>query len=83
MPPLAAAVQVTPMNTGAAAVAVSAALAVGWYIAKLHSAQGDLRSARARLAGALKAIWAARRVAVVVGVVGIVLVDLWFRGKGR
>lgn len=82
MPPLAAA-PVTSMNTGAAAVAVSAALALGWYVAKLHSAQNDLRSARARLAGALRAIWAARRVAAVVVVVGVVLVDLWFRGKGR
>ena len=80
---LAAAVQVTTMNTGAAAVAVTAALALGWYISKLHTANGDVTSARARLAGALKAVWAARRVGAVVVVVGIVLVDLWVRGKGR
>ena len=40
-------------------------------------------SARARLANAVRMMWATRRALVVVVIVGVVLVDLWFRGKGR
>lgn len=74
---------VTQMSTGAAAVAVSAALFAGWYVSKWHTAELDEISARRRLANALKVMWAGRRAAVGIAIGVVVLVDLWFRGKGR
>jgi hypothetical protein len=71
------------MTAGAAVLAIWAALLAGWYAAKWHTAETDEISARARLANAVKGMWAARRVLAVVVVIAIVLVDLWFRGKGR
>ena len=71
------------MSTGAAAVAVTAALAIGWHVAKWHTAEHDEISARNRLANAVKVMWASRRALGVVAIIGFVLVNMWFRGKGR
>jgi hypothetical protein len=74
---------VSQMSTGAAAVGIAAALAIGWYVSKWHTAELDEISARRRLANAVKVMWAGRRALLVVVILGVVLVDLWFRGKGR
>ena len=80
---LAAARMVTEISSGAVALAVSAALFLGWYGAKWHTAEKDEISARARLANAVKVMWAGRRALAVVVVLCAVLLDIWFRGKGR
>jgi hypothetical protein len=74
---------VTEISAGTAAIAVTAALAAGWYVAKWHTAELDEISVRARLAGAVRLVWAARKAMAVVVVAGVILVDLWFKGKGR
>jgi hypothetical protein len=74
---------VTEMSTGAAAIAITAALALGLYFGRWLQAEQDEIAARTRLANAVKVMWGARRVLVVVAIVGGVLVDLWFRGQGR
>jgi hypothetical protein len=75
--------EVTEISTGAAAIAVTAALAIGWYAARWLRAERDEIQARARLAEAVRLMWAARRAAVAVVIIGGVLADLWFRGQGR
>jgi hypothetical protein len=74
---------VTEMSTGAAALAISAALALGLYFGRWQRAERDEIRARAGLAEAVRLMWAARRVLVVVVIIAGVLVDLWFRGQGR
>jgi hypothetical protein len=74
---------VTEMSTGAAAIAITVALAVGFYFARWLRAERDEMGARASLANAVRVMWHSRRVVAVVAVIGIVLVDLWFRGQGR
>jgi hypothetical protein len=74
---------VTEMSTGAAALAISAALALGFYFARFLQAEADEISLRNRLAAAVKVMWRARGALVVVVVIGWLLVDLWFRGQGR
>jgi hypothetical protein len=74
---------VTSMSTGAAAIAVAAALALGIYGGRWWLAEKDEISARNRLANAVKVMWGGRRALLVVVVVCWVFVDLWFRGKGR
>jgi hypothetical protein len=74
---------VTEMSTGAAAIAITAALAVGFYFAKWLQAERDEISLRSRLNAAIRIMWHTRRVLVGVVVVGGVLLDLWFRGQGR
>jgi hypothetical protein len=71
------------MNAGAAVLGIWIALVLGWYAAKWHTAETDEISARNRLANAVRVMWAARRVLIVTVVIGVVLADLWFRGKGR
>lgn len=74
---------VLEMSTGAASIAITVALAVGWYAAKWHRAELDEIRARASLATAVRVMWAARWVILGVGFVGWVVSDLWFHGKGR
>ena len=67
-----------------AAVTVVAALSAlgGWYGRGLWQATQDVTAARARLAGALRAVWAARRIAVVVAFAIAVAADWWMRKHG-
>ena len=74
---------VTEMSTGAATLAIVAALALGFYTARWLRAERDEQGARASLAGAVGAMWRARRVMAWVVIAGAVLLDVWFRGKGR
>lgn len=74
---------VKEISTGAAAIAITAALALGWYGAWWWIAEHNEITARERLAKAVRLMWFTRRALVVVVIVGVVLVDLWFRGKGR
>jgi uncharacterized protein HemX len=74
---------VTEMSTGAATVAISAALALGFYFARWLQAERDEISLRSRLNAAIKVMWSARRALVVVVILVWLLSDLWFRGQGR
>jgi len=80
---LALARSVKEISTGAAAIAITAALALGWYGARWWIAEHDEMSARARLANAGRWMWARRRGLVVMVILGVVLVTLCFHGKGR
>jgi hypothetical protein len=74
---------VTEMSTGAAAIAITAALALGLYFGRWLQAEQDEISLRARLAAAVKVMWRARGALAVVVVIVWLLSDLWFRGQGR
>lgn len=71
------------MSTGAATLAISAALALGFYFARWLQAERDEISLRSRLNAAIRIMWHSRRVLVGVVVIGGLLLDLWFRGQGR
>ena len=58
------------------------ALWAGWYGHRLLTTTQDLRAARNRLRGALRAVWAARRIALVVGFVIVIAADVWMRKHG-
>jgi hypothetical protein len=80
---LALAHSVKEISTGAAAIAITAALALGWYGAWWWIAEHNEITARQRLENAVRLMWATRRAVVVAVIAGVVLVDLWFRGKGH
>jgi hypothetical protein len=67
----------------AAAVAVIVALLGGWYGRMWLEREGDRRVTRTRAANAMKAVWKARGVIVVVGIVVAVTVNMWLHGRGR
>jgi hypothetical protein len=67
----------------AAAVAVIVALLAGWYGRMWLEREGDRRVTRTRAANAMKAVWKARGVIVVVGIVVAVTVNMWLHGRGR
>ena len=58
------------------------ALWAGWYGHRLLTTTQDLRAARNRLRGALRAVWAARRIALFVAAVIAVAADVWMRKHG-
>ena len=66
------------------AVTVVAALAVlgGWYGRGLRQAILDVAAARARLAGALKALWKARWIFAGVAFAIAIAADWWMRKHG-
>lgn len=74
---------VTEMSTGAAAVAISAALALGFYFARWLQAERDEISLRTRLAAAVRIMWRSRGALAVAVIIVWLLSDLWFRGQGR
>jgi hypothetical protein len=74
---------VTEMSTGAAALAISAALAIGFYFARWLQAERDEISLRNRLNAAIRIMWHSRWALAVVVIIGWLLTDLWFRGQGR
>jgi hypothetical protein len=71
------------MSAGAAVLAIWAALLVGWYAARWWIYEKDEIAAGQRHDRAKAVMWAARRVLAVAVIIGVVLVGLWFRGKGR
>lgn len=71
------------MSTWTAAVLITAALALGIYGARWWLAEHDEIAARARLANAVKVMWAARRALGLAVVAGVVVVGMWMHGKGR
>ena len=80
---LAAVPEVSTISTWGAAVAITLALAAGFYVAQWLRAERDEQRARAALAEAVRLMWAARRVLLVVGVIAWVMVHLWFRSHGN
>ena len=73
---------VGPVSIYVAFVIGVLALFGGWFGHRLLTATQDLRAARNRLRGALRAVWAARRVALVVGFVIVIAADVWMRKHG-
>ena len=71
------------VTIGAAFVFGVVAFFAGWHARKWRYAESDLRSARSRLAGAMKAAWRARAwwAGAAILVWGIAL--MWTQGKGR
>ena len=67
----------------AAAVAVIVALLAGWYGRMWREREADRRVMRTRGANARKAVWKARWVIVVVGIVVAATVNMWLHGRGR
>jgi hypothetical protein len=75
--------EVSTISTWGAAVAITIALAAGFYGAVWLRAERDEVRARAGLAEAVRLMWAARRVLAVVGVIVWVMVHLYFRSHGN
>jgi protein-S-isoprenylcysteine O-methyltransferase Ste14 len=66
-----------------AVVVVIVALLVGWYGRMWREREGDRSVTRTRAANARRAVWQARWVIVVVGIVVAVTVDVLLHGGGR
>jgi heme/copper-type cytochrome/quinol oxidase subunit 2 len=66
----------------AAAVAVIVALLVGWYGRMWREREADRSVMRTRAANARKAVWKARWVIVVVGIVVVATVDVLLHDGG-
>jgi len=71
------------MTTGAALIAIVAALVLGYYFAQWRRSEGSLRSAKTLAGGAGKAVWKARRNLLLTGLAIAVLIYLWSHGLGR
>ena len=67
----------------AAAVAVIVALLAGWYGRMWREREGDRSVTRTRAANARKAVWHARWVIVVMGIVVLAIIDMLLHGGGR
>jgi len=71
------------MTTGAALIAIVAALVLGYYFAQWRRSEGSLRSAKTLAGGARKAVWKARRNLLLTGLAIAVLIYVWSHGLGR
>ena len=71
------------MSTGAALIAIVAALVLGYYFAQWRRSEGSLRSAKTLADGAGKAVWKARGKLLLTGLAVVVLIYLWNHGLGR
>jgi len=67
----------------AAAVAVIIAALAGWYGRMWREREGDRSVTRTRAANARKAVWHARWVIVVMGIVVLAIIDVLLHGGGR
>ena len=67
----------------AAAVAVIVALLAGWYGRMWREREGDRSITRTRAGNARKAVWHARWVIVVMGIVVLAIIDVLLHGGGR
>ena len=71
------------MSTGAALIAIVAALVLGYYFAQWRRSEGSLRSAKGLVDGAGKAVWKARGKLLLTGLAIVVFIYLWNHGMGR
>ena len=71
------------MSTGAALIAIVAALVLGYYFAQWRRSEGSLKSAKTLVDGAGKAVWKARGKLLLTGLAIAVLIYLWNHGLGR
>ena len=71
------------MSTGAALIAIVAALVLGYYFAQWRRSEGSLRSAKTLADGAGKSVWKARRNLLLTGLAVGFLIYLWSHGLGR
>ena len=71
------------MSTGAALIAIVAALVLGYYFAQWRRSEGSLKSAKGLVDGAGKAVWKARGKLLLTGLAIVVLIYLWNHGLGR
>ena len=71
------------MSTGAALIAILAALVLGYYFAQWRRSEGSLKSAKGLVNGAGKAVWKARGKLLLTGLAIVVLFYLWNHGLGR
>jgi hypothetical protein len=71
------------MSKGAAVIAIVIALMVGNYWARWRRAETAKRLAKTAANNAGKGVWRARGIMLLVGVALYVILDLWFRGRGR
>jgi hypothetical protein len=71
------------MSTGAALIAIVAALVLGYYFAQWRRSEGSLKSAKGLVDGAGKAVWKARGKLLLTGLAIAVLIYLWNHGLGR
>ena len=71
------------MTREAAAVAVIIAALAGWYGRMWREREGDRSVTRTRAGNARKAVWHARWVIVVMGIVVLAIIDVLLHGGGR
>ena len=71
------------MSTGAALIAIVAALVLGYYFAQWRRSEGSLKSAKGLVDGAGKAVWKARGKLLLTGLAIVVFIYLWNHGMGR
>jgi hypothetical protein len=64
-------------------VTVIVALLAGWYGRMWREREADRSVTRTRAANARKAVWKARWVIVVMGIVVAATVNMWLHGGGR
>jgi hypothetical protein len=71
------------MTTGAAVIAIVAALLAGYYFAMWRRSEGSLKSAKTLAQGAGKGAWKARRNVLLTGLAIVAAIYLWARSQGR
>jgi hypothetical protein len=71
------------MTTGAAVVAIVAALIGGYYFAQWRRSEGSLKSAKSLSKGAGKSAWKARRNLLLTCLAIGVVIYLWTQGTGH
>jgi hypothetical protein len=71
------------MTAGAAVVGIVVALMAGFYLARYDRAELVNRRAKAAAAAAGGQVWRARGVILLIGFIVFVVINLWFRGRGR
>jgi hypothetical protein len=71
------------MPAGAAVIAIVIALLVGNYWARWRRAEATKRLAKAAAGNASKGVWRARGVMLLIALVLFLVLDVWFRSRGR
>jgi hypothetical protein len=71
------------MPAGAAVSAIVIALLVGNYWARWRRAEATKRLAKAAAGNASKGVWRARGVMLLIALVLFLVLDVWFRSRGR
>ncbi len=71
------------MTPGAAVIGVVVALMAGFYLARLDRFERANRAAKATAGAAGRQVWRGRWTILLIGFVVFLVVNLWFRGRGR